>query len=298
MLSRDDAVLVDVDNERLPSLGDARDSLRRRIEATLCFIVGGGRTVLAHQHVPYPFHVTRTFHLDPQRPDLATLYLQSAAGGLYRGDRLLLAIDAAPGARVHVTTQAATIVHDTRDQSAAQFTRIRVARDGFAAVTPDPLVLFPGAAMASAIEVELGRGAGAILTDGFTHHDPASEGRCFACVTLSTIVRDEHGRVLLADRGAIAGSAFLAAASPLGPYRAVGTLFALGRHAERLDPTTFERRLDALGCLAGMTPTPHQLGYAVRILAPDGGMLARGLDLAFTLAFEALLGVPPERRRK
>src|SRR5260370_20575024 len=131
MLSRDDAVLVDVDNERLPSLGDARDSLRRRIEATLCFIVGGGRTVLAHQHVPYPFHVTRTFHLDPQRPDLATLYLQSAAGGLYRGDRLLLAIDAAPGARVHVTPQAATIIHDTRDQSPPHFTRIRPPPHGF-----------------------------------------------------------------------------------------------------------------------------------------------------------------------
>src|SRR5260370_9096376 len=70
MLSRDDAVLVDVDNERLPSLGDARDSLRRRIEATLCFIVGGGRTVLAHHPAPHPFHVPRTFPLHPPRPAL------------------------------------------------------------------------------------------------------------------------------------------------------------------------------------------------------------------------------------
>src|SRR6266568_3233645 len=73
----------------------------RRIEASLHFATGGGRTVLVHQHVPYPFHVTRAFHLDRARPDLATLYLQSASGGLYRGDRLMLDIDVAPGAAAH-----------------------------------------------------------------------------------------------------------------------------------------------------------------------------------------------------
>jgi urease accessory protein len=55
----------------------------RTVEASLCFSRGGGRTVLARQRLPYPFHATRTFHLDQARPDLATLYLQSAAGGLY-----------------------------------------------------------------------------------------------------------------------------------------------------------------------------------------------------------------------
>jgi urease accessory protein len=75
-------------------------------------------------------------------------------------------------------------------------------------------------------------------------------------------------------------------------------LFALGHHAKRLDPVSLEARLNDAGCLAGVTRTSHDLGYAVRILAPDGGTLARGLDLAFTLAFEALLGVPPARRRK
>jgi len=34
--------------------------------------------------------------------------------------------------------------------------------------------------------------------------------------------------------------------------------------------------------LAGVSRAPHELGLAVRILAPDGGALARGLDIAFT----------------
>ena len=48
--------------------------------------------MLRRQRVPYPFHATRTFYLDQSRPDLATLYMQSAAGGLYRGDHVALSI--------------------------------------------------------------------------------------------------------------------------------------------------------------------------------------------------------------
>src|SRR5438552_3271126 len=94
----------------------------RSVEARLRFAVGGGRTILAHQRIAYPLHVTRPFHLDALRQDLATLYLQSASGGLYAGDRLGLAIEVMPGAAVHVTTPASTIVHDTRGTRAAQTT--------------------------------------------------------------------------------------------------------------------------------------------------------------------------------
>jgi urease accessory protein len=270
----------------------------RRIEAALRFATGGGRTVLVHQHVPYPFHVTRAFHLDRPRPDLATLYLQSASGGLYRGDRLVLDIDVAAGAAVHLTTQAATVVHDTRERCATQLTRLCVAAGSFAAVVPDPLVLFPGAAIEGRMEVKLEQGARAILAEGFTHHDPAGEGRPFARVALSTVVRDANDRLVLSDRGAISGAAFFGAASPAGSCRATGMLFALGPGAEGLDAAALEHRLTAAGCLAGVSRAPHDLGLAVRILAPDGGALARGLDIAFAAAFETLLGFPPARRRK
>jgi urease accessory protein len=269
-----------------------------RAQAALRFAVGGKRTVLLHQRVPYPFHVTRVFHLDPARPDLATLYLQSASGGLYRGDRLGLAIDVAPAAAVHVTTQAATIVHDTRGVGAAQLTEINVADNGFAAVTPDPLVLFPGAAITSTTEIVLAPSAGAILTDGVACHDLDGTGRAFDRYAVAVIVRDEHRRLLVADRGSLNGTEFLGEASPLGRYRAVGAVFVLGRGAERLDPAALERRLDGLGCLAGIGAMPNGAGLGGRILAPDGGTLARGLDAAFAHAFEAMVGIPPAPRRK
>ena len=86
----------------------------RRVQASLVFARGGGTTVLSRQVVPYPFHITRAFRMHPESPDLATLYLQSASGGLYAADHLTLDIAARPGARVHVTTQAGTVVEFER----------------------------------------------------------------------------------------------------------------------------------------------------------------------------------------
>jgi urease accessory protein len=268
------------------------------VEASLHFARGGGRTMLARQRLPYPFHATRTFYLDRERPDVATLYLQSASGGLYRGDRVALSIVADARAAAHVTTQASTIVHRTHQHGVEQHTHIDVGEQAFVAMTPDPLVLFPDAEISCSTDITLAADGCAIVSDGLAHHDPEGLGRPFACYRNTVVVRDSGGAVLLADRGSLTGEAMLSPASPLGPHRAVGTVLVLGRGAERCDADSVERRLAALGCVAGLSKLPNDAGVGGRILAADGGALARGLQAAFTAAFEALIGVPPARRRK
>jgi urease accessory protein len=268
------------------------------VEATLHFHRGGGRTVLACQRVPYPFHATRPFYLDHARPEIATLYLQSASGGLYRGDDVALSIVAGPHVAAHVTTQASTIVHKTHKRAVTQTARIEIGEHSFVAMTPDPLVLFPGAEICCTTEVTLASTGCAILTDGLAHHDPEGTGRPFERYGNAVTVRSESGRVLLADRGSLAGELMLGSTSPLGPFRAVGTLLVFGRGSERCDADVLESRLTALGCVAGISKLPNDAGIGGRILAANGGVLARGLEAAFAIAFEALIGVPPARRRK
>ena len=271
------------------------------VEAALDFSYGGGRTVLKRQHVPYPFHVTRPFYLDQARADLATLYLQSAAGGLYRGDRIALSIAAEQGSAAHVTTQAATIVHRTDRFPVGQNTRLAIAEQAFLAWTPNPLVLFPGAEISCATEITLAAGGALILTDGLSYHDPeesSADGRSFARYRNAVVVRDAAGGVLLNDRGSISGEAMFAPSSPLGGHRAVGTVFVLGRGADICDAELLERRIAACGCVAGFSVLPNDAGVGARVLAPNGGALAGGLEAAFAVAFEALTGVRPARRRK
>jgi urease accessory protein len=268
------------------------------VEASLHFCHGGGRTVLARQRIPYPFHATRPFYLDQARRDIATLYLQSAAGGLYRGDDVALSIIAEPGAAAHVTTQASTIVHRTHQHAVVQRTRLYVGEHAFVAMTPDPLVLFPGAEICCFTEVTLATTGCAILIDGLAHHDPESRGRPFAAYSNNIVVRNAAGSVLLADRGSLSGEAMIGPTSPLGPYRAIGTILVLGDGSNRCDADLLERRIAACGGMAGMSRLPNNAGIGGRILAANGGALVRGLEAAFAAAFEALMGVLPARRRK
>lgn len=278
--------------------GGATPLIGREAAASLRFAHGGGGTVLIRQHVPYPMHITRPFRLDAGRPDLVTLYLQSASGGLYRGDRLSLSAALETGSAVHLTTQAATVVHDTRGVAAAQTVRIRTAPDTLLAFTPDPVILFPGADYIGRTEITLADAALAIVTEGFAWHDPAGAGRSFGALSLATIVRDARGRELVADRSEIDGASLSRAASPLGPYRAFASMFVLGGGERSPSPL----QLDAVdlgpGCRGAASRLPNQAGIGYRVLAENGGALARAMRAVFLEAFTHILGFPPAPRRK
>ena len=278
------------------------EAVGRRAEARLVFARGGGATVLTRQHVPYPFHVTRTFRLHPEAPDLASLYLQSASGGLYRSDHLSLAIEARPGARAFVTTQAGTVVHRGGPLPTRQDTRVRIGADAFLAYTPDPLILFPGAHLSVATEMAVEPGARAIVTEGVACHDPAGRGAPFDRLSMSLRIADPAGRILVRERSEIDGAAFSDPASPLGGHRAYGTMILVGPADLLPEPRRIQAEADAVGCLAGASPLPNGAGLAgglgIRLLAPDGGRLSAGLDALVHLAFRAFSGCEPARRRK
>ncbi len=265
------------------------------IEAVLQFASGGGRTFLKRQHVPYPFHITRPHALDPLRPEHATLILQSASGGLYRGDRLVLDIAAGPGALATVRSQAATVVHAAGQAISVQ-TRLEAATGAVLTLATDPYILFPGTTLSVSTEITLVADAIAIIAEGFATHDPAGDGGPFTAVSTRCRIARPDGTPLVEDAGAIDGGSFMGGGSPLGPHRAMGTVMILGRAAERLDVAWIEQKLDGFGVLGAGTPLPNDAGIGVRLLARDGGHLARGTDVVLGAAFEAAYGAPPARR--
>ena len=270
----------------------------RTSRAELAFALGGGRTFLARQSVPYPFHATRPHYLGAGRPDLATLVLQSASGGLFGGDRLALDITAGVGAAVHVTSQAATVVHVAHDDEAVVATRIETRDGAVLSLTTDPYILFPDAKLTAVTDIVLAATATVIVAEGFAAHDPAGGKRPPLGLSTRSRVIAEDGRVLVDDANEADGAALFGPRSPLGPYKAFGTVLVLGSAANRLDPAAFEARLDAVGVLAGASPLPNGAGLGIRLLAAQGGTLARGLDAAFAEGFAAVFGAEPSDRRR
>jgi urease accessory protein len=264
----------------------------------LAFLRHGARTAIGRQFVSYPFHLTRPFALDAAIPSLLTVYQQSSSGGLYRAERLACRYEVGRAAAAHVTTQAATVVHDCHGQPARQTVEIALEEDAFLALTPDPLVLFPGAFCVSRLEAKMAPGAVLLLADSFALHDPEGAARPFDRLASDVVVRDTGGRLLVRDCFRVAGDALAGSVSPVGGWRVVSSFLLLG------DAMRLPAREELVGlagddrAIAGVTPLPNGAGWGVRCLAADAVAARRVGELLFFASVRAAFGSAPARRRK
>jgi urease accessory protein len=279
-------------------LADARVA-QRSGRLDLAFIRCGPRTRIGPQFASYPFHLTRSFDLDPAIPQLTTVYLQSSSGGLYGGERLAAEIRVGKGAAAHVTSQAATIVHNARGNGTTQETMLAVETGAFLAVTPDPLVLFPGAHLVTTTRLQFGHGSVALLTETIAEHRPAGDWQPFERYKSAILVSDEAGRLLVSDRMAIEGTD-LARVNGGGDRRwnTTGTALLLGATPDLPPPSAVVEAIEAPSSVGGVTVLPNEAGLAVRILAMQSGTIRNAFARLFALVVAHRFGAPPAQRRK
>ena len=270
----------------------------RAAEVLLAAELAGGRTILRRQHVGYPFHITRAFQLDRTRPDLATLYLQSTSGGLYAADRLALDVTVGAGAALHLTTPASAVVHDGREQGSQMRHSVMVRDRAFCAIISDPYILFPGADLRVATVATVAADAILIMAEGFAVHDPHRRGGTFARFSAQTRVMRPDGQRLVVERGSLCGSDLSGNGGALGGMSAACSVLMIAPPDRLAGIAEIEAAADRCGCLAGVTAAPNRAGLAMRLLAPDGGTLVRGIEVAFHVASRAALGVELAPRRK
>jgi urease accessory protein len=264
----------------------------------LAFRRSGQRTHVAGQFVSYPFHMTRPFRLDPGIPSLLTIYQQSSSGGLYRGEDLRSRFALGAESAAHVTTQSATVVHDCQGSPARQAIEAVLDAGAFLALTPDPLVLFPGARCESKLVARLSPGAVLLLSDAFTSHDPEQRDRRFDEIASIVRVEDHAGRLLVREAFRVTGEALAGAASPTGRRRIVSTFMLVGERS-RLPPRASLVEIGSpAAAVCGVTELPNGAGYAVRCVADDAISGRAVSEKLFSLSVEAAFGALPAPRRK
>jgi urease accessory protein len=270
----------------------------RAAEVVLVAELAGGRTILRRQHVGYPFHITRAFQLDRMRPDLATLYLQSTSGGLYAADRLVLDVTVGIGAALNLTTPASSVVHDGGEEGSSMRHAVTVQDRAFCAIISNPYILFPGANLHIATIATVAADAILIMAEGFAVHDPHRRGGRFARFAAETRIMRPDGQRVVVDRGSISGNDLSGNFDALDGMNAACSVLVIAPPDRLADIAEIEAAADQCGCLTGVTAAPNQAGLAMRLLAPDGGTLVRGIEAAFHVAARAALGVELAPRRK
>ena len=228
-----------------------------------------GETFLKHQYASFPFHITRPFAVDGE----TLLIVQSIGAGLVEGDRFVTDIVAGEGTAVRIETQGATVAHAMRGKDARQEVRLEAHPGSRLVWQPRPLVLFPGARVASTLEIVLHPGAEAAWYDAFIPHDDGGQGKRFGCLDSETVVREAGGRILAIDRFRITGDA-LDEAGTTGGLPVHGTFGRIGGGSGEL-AQSIAPRLEVPGAYAGVSSLPGEAGILVRVLARDGEALER-----------------------
>lgn len=261
----------------------------------------GGRTYLRRQYVSYPYHVCRPLSFGGDPEGMATIYLQSCAGGIFRGDRLREHIVAEESAVAQVTTQASTIVHSMDRGDARQEVMIEAAAGSFLEVLPDPFILFPQARFASDVRIRAHETATVIVADSFICHDPAGCGAMFDRFDGVLRVEDPPGRLLMLDRFRATG-AILADHRPgiTGPFAAQGGLFVIQRlgASSALVDALRNAISDIADVYAGASELPNGCGAWLRVMAADGVALRAAMTAAWQAVRQTLTGRVPSPRRK
>ncbi len=259
-----------------------------------------GRSYVARQFASYPFHICRAQYLDPAHPDMASLYLQTSAGGIFENDRLSVAIETRGGARAHVTTQASTIVHRMPVGEARQSVVLEAKPGSLLEFLPDPTILFPEARLATSLRVRVHEGASVILGEAFLAHDPAGAGEAFGFIDSETGVEDGRGRLLALDRFRVRGADLIVRRAAAGAETVQGTFMTVTGDVP-VDELVAALRAAVPGrgdVYAGVSALPGACGAWARILAADGAALRVVMDALWTAARTRITGQPPAPRRK
>jgi urease accessory protein len=283
----------------LTTTTDGFDAAARVGRFHLAFNRHGDITQIGEQFVSYPFHFTRPFRLDADIPELLTAYQQSSSGGLYRDDRLDNRFVVTAGAAAHVTTQAASVVYACNGMPARQTTNIDVQAGGYLAYTPDPAILFPGAALNARIDLRLGPDAVVLLHDAFAWHDPAAANGAFDRLCNDVIVRDRDGRLLVRDRFAVTGEQSAASFATSRDWRVVSNSLLLGPAARLPSRELLRAVLARDDILVGISALPNDAGWSVRCVATGAVAARQASNAAFVTSVQAAFdGRTPNPRRK
>jgi urease accessory protein len=267
----------------------------------LTFAPLGGATRITHHFQQFPLQVFRPFYLDPHRPAMAFVYMLSH-GGTLQGDRARLDLVCAPGASVHVTTQAAAKLYRMERNYATQLVNLEAGEDSFLEYLPDPVIPFRDSRFFTRTQLTVHPSATAILGETLLpgrvaygeHHD-------YALYASQLEARSPEGELLFTDSLKFAPQrAPLHSPGQLGPHAAVTTLYVVTRQvpAGGLADRLHARLLALPGVVGGASELPNGSGAWGRVFGPDSISVSGALRALWDEARLALTGAPAPQGRK
>ncbi|QEH38735.1 Urease accessory protein UreH [Aquisphaera giovannonii] len=270
--------------KQLPSGSPGKDArLRLRFERR------GGRSILAAMERRAPLLVQRALYCDEGMPHLPWVYVITNSGGILQGDRYRIRIEAGPGAIGHVTTQAATKIHEMDANFAAQDQSIVLEEGSYLEYLPDAVIPFRHSRFLTRTAIHVHPTAtllySEILWAGRKHYR-GGEGFEYDLFSSSVRAARPGGEPLFAEKFLIEpGRSSPRGVGVMGEFDVFANVILLTpkAHAERI-AEAFPTGADAsCGCVDGVSRLPNDAGLIYKALAGESSV-ARSRVRAFWAA--------------
>lgn len=264
------------------------------IRAELELKRSGKTSFISHQLMPHPFHITVPFQFEEDPKDLVTIYMQSSSGGLYEKDLHDFTVRLQKGSKLHLTTQASTIVHCAKENLGSEAHVNLNLEDGTVLeYLPDPVILMAGSEFYSRSNINLKGDCRAIVTESFLAHDPSETGQMFKSCNAETLIfcADE---LILDDKFFITGHDYF---SRIRGYTCMASIYLYGYGSsivEKLKPALGQ----ISGSVTGFSHFKNRNLFVLKILAQGPISLLRTIESTWAMAREDMTGCVPRKRRK
>jgi urease accessory protein len=258
-----------------------------------------GRTRIAELECSGPVQVLRCQYLDSFAPDIASVTIASPSGGVLQGDRLRVAVEVRPGARLVLDTQSATRLYRMPARPALIEARFEVREGGWLEYVPDPYIPFAGSDTAIETVVAIDVSA-TVLIGEVVAAGRVARGEIFQMTAFRsnvTAIRPS-GELLFSDATELVGGEELADPGMMGNRAALGSLYVVRAEA---DPEMLRGAIRGHApptARAGASTLPNDAGAWLRVIAQDTAGAKAVVDAGRDAARVEALGTasPPSRR--
>jgi urease accessory protein len=235
----------------------------------------GERTTLVNLQRRAPLLVQQALYWDEEMPALPCVFMISTAGGVLQGDRLALEITLSVGAQAHVTTQAATKIHEMDANYATQTQTIVLADHAYLEYLPDIIIPHRHSRFISRTHVSIATSAtllyAEILMPGRKYYQ---EGERFAYDLFSsaTSVQRPSGQELCADTYRVEPARqHVRQAGVMGAFDVFGNVLLLTpkAHADRIFKLVPAEFNGVQHWAAGASRLPNDAGLIYKIVGME-----------------------------
>ena len=253
-----------------------------------------GYSFIYHQLLPHPFHITVPFYYNGDPEDLITLYLQSSSGGLYDKDFFKFNLKLHQNSKLHLTSQASTIVHRAKENVGAVLaTNLTLMENSFLEFMPDPIILMADSKFFSTTTIDLKSSSKMIVSESFLVHDPDGTGTMFEeCFSETAIIIDN--KLVANEKLHFLGEDYFAR---IKGYHCIASIYIYNFDTGLANK--LKQYIDGIsGVLIGCSVLDKLNLIIVKIIADEAKTLSCGLESAWKIAREDLTGDVPKKRRK